>query len=64
MAATATFLLGIDGDAELPLRSGVELAWSGSNQWGCGRVAEWSGETKWEKRGHAGFIDPGWCSVS
>jgi hypothetical protein len=32
----ATFLLGIGGDAELPLRSGVELACSGSSQWVSG----------------------------
>jgi hypothetical protein len=64
MAAVATFLLGIGSGAELLLHSGEELACSGSSQGVSGRVVEWSDEMKQEKRGHAGFIVPGWCSVS
>jgi hypothetical protein len=60
----ATFLLGIGGGAELLLRSGEQLACSGSSQGVSGRVVEWSGEMKREKRGRAGFIVPGRCSVS
>jgi hypothetical protein len=60
----ATFLLGIGGGAELLLRSGEELACSGSSQWVSGWVVEWSGKTKQEKRGCAGFIVPGRCSMS
>jgi hypothetical protein len=64
MTAVATFLLGISGGAELLLRSGEELACSGSSQWVSGRVVEWSGKRKREKRGCAGFIVLGRCSVS
>jgi hypothetical protein len=51
-------------EVQSSFRSGEELACSGLSQGVSGRVVEWSGKTKREKRGRAGFVVPGRCSVS
>jgi hypothetical protein len=64
MAAIATFLLGGCGGAELPLRSGEELARSRAVRWVGGVVRSGLGERKGKGRGVLGFIWSGWCTVN
>jgi hypothetical protein len=63
MAAIATFLLGGCGDAELPLRSGEELARSGAARWVSGVVLDGLSERTGKRKGVLGFMRPGWHMV-